>query len=188
MAGYSGYSMSNNALNAYAGGERPISKWSKTDILHEIALYASQEGLAVHTEFLRGVSLDVLKDVFLVKSSWHHTSLMYNKTDFYSLNEDAVSELTEDRINTLIEQTKLKKLVKTEPEKELWECQYLVWSGSRTHPKATEEQAVGEIKGNWFYLPGGGKKSVTATGFKKLRKVENEKQKEASLQQKAPKL
>ncbi|MBQ7321351.1 MAG: hypothetical protein IJW99_04575 [Clostridia bacterium] len=29
--GYDGYSMSNNARDAYAGGEMPLSKWSRTD-------------------------------------------------------------------------------------------------------------------------------------------------------------
>lgn len=29
MAGYSGYSMSNNAVDAYESGEKPRSKWTK---------------------------------------------------------------------------------------------------------------------------------------------------------------
>ena len=29
--GYDGYSMSNNARDAYSGGEMPLSKWSRTD-------------------------------------------------------------------------------------------------------------------------------------------------------------
>ena len=36
MAGYCGYSMSNNAVDAYNNGEKPISKWKKQDILSEI--------------------------------------------------------------------------------------------------------------------------------------------------------
>jgi len=29
MSGYDGYSMSNNAVDAYENGEKPISKWTK---------------------------------------------------------------------------------------------------------------------------------------------------------------
>lgn len=29
MAGYNGYSMSNNAVAAYENGEKPLSKWKK---------------------------------------------------------------------------------------------------------------------------------------------------------------
>lgn len=32
MAGYNGFSMSNNAVAAYEDGEKPLSKWTKADI------------------------------------------------------------------------------------------------------------------------------------------------------------
>lgn len=39
MAGYSGYSMSNNAVDAYENGEKPYSKWTKQDLLIDILKY-----------------------------------------------------------------------------------------------------------------------------------------------------
>ena len=36
MAGYRGFSMSNNAVDAYISGEKPFSKWTKSEILKEI--------------------------------------------------------------------------------------------------------------------------------------------------------
>ena len=36
MAGYNGWSMSNNAVMAYKDGEKPLSKWTKKDILDAI--------------------------------------------------------------------------------------------------------------------------------------------------------
>ena len=39
MAGYHNYSMSNNAIDAYYRGEKPISKWKKSDIISEINQY-----------------------------------------------------------------------------------------------------------------------------------------------------
>ena len=38
MSGYYGYSMSNNAVEAYENGERPLSKWRKSDILEAISV------------------------------------------------------------------------------------------------------------------------------------------------------
>ena len=40
MAGYCGYSMSNNAVAAYDEGKKPISKWKK-DNTHFMFLYYS---------------------------------------------------------------------------------------------------------------------------------------------------
>lgn len=36
MAGYCGYSMSNNAVSAYRCGEMPLSKWLKSDLIDSI--------------------------------------------------------------------------------------------------------------------------------------------------------
>lgn len=36
MAGYNGWSMSNNAVEAYSNGEKPLSKWTKADIFDTI--------------------------------------------------------------------------------------------------------------------------------------------------------
>ena len=44
MAGYAGYSMSNNAVDAYNEGEMPLSKWTKKKFL-ELLPDIIQEGL-----------------------------------------------------------------------------------------------------------------------------------------------
>lgn len=83
-AGYYKYSMSNNAVDAYANGEMPLSKWTKTAILRELQdLEVSQDIIKI----AKTLPLTDLKAIFLYKSSWHHTSKMYNRTDFYSVNE-----------------------------------------------------------------------------------------------------
>lgn len=38
-SGYSGYSMSNRAVEAYEDGEMPLSKWSKQLIIDEVVEY-----------------------------------------------------------------------------------------------------------------------------------------------------
>lgn len=75
--GYSGYSMSNNAIDAYANGIKPISKWNSKD--------AKEFGELIGVK----VSLKELK-AFLMRcgeKGYHHTSKFYNETKFYSLAE-----------------------------------------------------------------------------------------------------
>lgn len=78
MAGYADdFSMSNNAIDAYDRGLRPRSKWSKADILN--ALPANARAYLQ----LDGYPLEFLREYFLVAEEWHHTSKLYNKTEFY---------------------------------------------------------------------------------------------------------
>lgn len=49
MAGYNGYSMSNNAVTAYSNGEKPLSKWTRSAILTAIAHMIVNEDLPVDT-------------------------------------------------------------------------------------------------------------------------------------------
>lgn len=79
--GYDGYSMSNNARAAYAEGEHPLSKWSKKEILDAV--------IEINPDIdCSRLTLETLKDRFLTQSSWHHTSMFYNATGFYSIDED----------------------------------------------------------------------------------------------------
>ena len=70
MAGYRGYSMSNNAVSAYADGEKPLSKWSKSDVISAIA-----DELGVNES---DIELKYPYRYYLKKTSWHHTSSKYN--------------------------------------------------------------------------------------------------------------
>lgn len=92
--GYDGYSMSNNARAAYAEGEQPLSKWSKKEILDAV----SEINPDIDCSRL---TLETLKDRFLNQSSWHHTSMLYNTTDFYSIDEDYIKNLSQEDVNNL---------------------------------------------------------------------------------------
>lgn len=63
-----------------------------------------------------------------------------------------------------IEEKDLKIEIKEQTEKRV-KAHYLEWSGTRNHPKATDVEEWGTIKGNWFYTDRGTKKSITARGF-----------------------
>lgn len=95
MAGYRGYSMSNNAVSAYDDGEKPISKWTKVEILDAISKIRGD------LDFSK-LTVAELKRKFLYNSSWHHTSKYYNVTEFYSIDEDEVKECTQDDIEEII--------------------------------------------------------------------------------------
>lgn len=165
MAGYDGYSMSNNARDAYSDGEKPISKWTKSEILKSVS-----EIRPDIVENLKKIDVKTLKSKLLFQSSWHHSSKYYNKTDFYSLDVDVIQELTNEEIQEMLssknEQSKQEQI-----KSEKYLCRYLVWGGTRKHPKAHEEESEGEIKGNWFYLPDGRKKSITSNGFSIVKKL-----------------
>jgi hypothetical protein len=132
--GYSGYSMSRNAVSAYDNGEKPKSKWTREDILNII-----EDINPDLLPLLNKVSVSCLKDIFLYKSSWHHTSSYYNKTDFYSVNEDKIEELTTDELAKLLDkynQNKKTKINDDLPKARKGKIDYIIWTGTRNHPKA----------------------------------------------------
>lgn len=170
MAGYNGYSMSNNAVTAYEDGERPFSKWTKAAVIERIEqlIEDCDVELRIDKTALFALRAPALKKLVLRKASWHHTSGWYNATDFYDVSIPALETLTEEDLAAAA----ARKPAQAEPEEERWLCEYLEWSGSRKHPKATACTGEGVIRGNWFHLDDGSKKSVTARGFRKIRKVE----------------
>lgn len=170
MAGYNGFSMSNNAVAAYEDGEKPLSKWTKADIFEEIE--EQEVKLKCSMGKLWKLPVKVLKEVCLTYSSWHHTSNHYNKTDFYSLDIEEIENLTDDKIEELLSDYKADKKAESKPSEEKWKCAFLEWSGSRKHPVATEVIEEGIIKGNWFYRKDGSKKKTTANGFRFLKRIQ----------------
>lgn len=170
-----GFSMSDNAVMAYENGEKPLSRWAKKDILEAIEKAVAEESLTLKCsmETLKKVSVEVLRSVCLYKSSWHHTSNHYNKTDFYSLDLEEISELTDEKLQTLMKNSKDEK--KEEVTEERWKCAFLEWSGSRNYPKSTEHIEEGIVKGDWFIRADGSKKKTTARGFRFIEKIEAKK-------------
>lgn len=173
MAGYSGFSMSNNAVAAYQDGEKPLSKWTKRDILNAI-IDAIHEGgliLSCSLEKLKKIPVKELKKLCLFRSSWHHTSSYYNTTDFYTLDVGAVENLTNSELDKILADSK-KEEIKEQVVEEKWECAFLEWGGTRKHPTAKEVVEEGIVKGEWFFRSDGSKKKITAKGFRFLRKIQ----------------
>lgn len=165
MAGYAGYSMSNNAVDAYMNGEKPWSKWTKKELIERV----EAEGIKplCGMEAIKGTPVEVLRRLLLVHSSSHHTSKFYNLTKFYSFDADGFQELTKQTLDETIE-----RVTNTKEEKgEIWKVSFVEWSGTRKHPKATEVTEIGEIKMGWFYRKNGKKKSIYTKNFKLLERI-----------------
>lgn len=146
-SGYTGYSMSQRATEAYENDEKPLSKWTKSEIIDRIKDLDKEKAQAFSK-----VKLSVLKNTVLRYSSWHHTSSKCNKTDFYEVSAEIVEEMTIDEIIALSK----KKEEKVEPPTNKYKgsIKYLEWSGTRKHPRAIEhklEDVYIEEKG-CFYL------------------------------------
>lgn len=136
MAGYRGYSMSNNAVSAYSNGLLPASK------IKEVPA--------------------VLIERFVRYSEWHHSSKQYNRVKFYdpkivraTFGLIEASDEDDDLIPANPEAVAALAAHKAE-EKSVgsvhYDClvEWIEWSGSLRNPKAEERKESGctvQIKG-----------------------------------------
>lgn len=189
-SGYIGQSMSVRAQEAYDSGEMPKSKWTKDAILSALLDYdLTDEQYAKVSTY----GLDVLKEVFLSLSSWHHTGKYFNETDFYTIDQEAVDMIISNDYSKLDKWEFIKKESKEKKKAKASESftkAYIVYEeniGTRKHPRFGEFKSYCLIKGDWAYLPDGKKKNLdgkhiisteayarapkgTAAIFKKLEK------------------
>jgi hypothetical protein len=93
-------------FDKYAHGEMPISKWTKAAIIDKASdvygiLFDDYRDLE---DLLATYTQQVLKDTFLIQTSWHHTDMMYSETAFYAI-DDTLYDTKEELIEAL-EKTK----------------------------------------------------------------------------------
>lgn len=134
MAGYYNYSMSNNAVDAYSEGKKPLSKWKKADILTEAAeLLENDENKAAKLHLLQSCTLAQLKNNLLRCAEWHHTSKHYNMTDFFAVDDCKLDELTAEEVA----EWKAEKPPKAQEQPARKGTMfYIEWTGTRNHPRA----------------------------------------------------
>lgn len=151
-SGYTGYSMSNRAVEAYENGEKPFSKWTKKEIIEKLTNEYSNVNF--NLSVLKQAPAKVVKNLILVKTSWHHTSNRCNRTDFYSIDELQLSSLTNEKIIDAINNFEKEK-ANQKQLKYKGKIEYLEWSGTRKHPKATKkilEDIYIEEKGCFYII------------------------------------
>lgn len=90
--GYDGQSMSNRARAAYDLGEKPMSKWTKDEIIEAVLDYLDETKAetAISVDEIKALPAWLLRQEFLTYRSWHHTGALYNTTDFYGLDFKAL--------------------------------------------------------------------------------------------------
>lgn len=151
-SGYSGFSMSNRAVEAYNNGEKPLSKWTKKAIIEAITEYSDENEVTFPVDILIKTPAPVLKELVLVRSSWHHTSSYANPTEFYSVDFDKLLALSKEDIIAASERVVDSQMP---PNKYKGNIDYLEWSGTRKHPKATRcslKNVNIEEKGSFYVI------------------------------------
>lgn len=166
MAGYHGYSMSNNAVAAYEAGEMPRSKWTKEAVL----AYARSHGFSdAEVAVLRGYPASELKTA-LRRSSWHHTSSRYNRTDFY---EPSASALEAMASRPYSRQSASERRSKETPAERRVEAEWAVWGGTRAHPRIERWEAdTGTVRGDWFFPDHSASRHKVSGGYFRIKSQE----------------
>jgi|TARA_R110000803_G_scaffold134332_1_gene201402 hypothetical protein len=148
MAGYNHYSgMSNNALNAYENGKKPLSRITALDL--KLAGWRGTKIEAIH----------LAKSGFWNSCEWHHSGgSWYNKVNFYDPSElvDKWAQTTPENCIAALEQQQ------PQATDQRVRGEFVIWGGSRKRPKKVGVVAfAGVLKMDWIWLDAGGKKKAT---------------------------
>ena len=183
--GYSGISMSNNAIEAYNEGRMPLSKWKKGMLIERIE--ENKSLIKCDYELLVKQPLEVLKELVLSSDGeYHHMGMRYNVVEFYHFDMDRLSKLTDKYIQTKhqeydVKRTRKKSLKQQNSEKNAqydgrWEASYIKRSADGKYKH--ELTLTGEVKGGWFFidldseLKEKKKLSISGKDFKLIRKLD----------------
>ena len=155
QSGYVGCQMSERAKEAYDNGERPMSKWTKWDILCELEYDFDDDTIAKLSKY----STQAIKNVCLEWTSWHHTGSYANETDFYQVIDGRDVDLVQMFKDLDAEDKCLKdeRIQKKEEKKKIdmteIKCQfeYGKWSTYNSHYYLNWYKRYGIKKGNWIY-------------------------------------
>jgi hypothetical protein len=145
--------MSNNALDAYERGVKPLSKITCEDL--KTAGWKSTKTFA----------LFLAKHHFWISTEWHHSGgSWFNEVRFFSpqnivekWNKLAANEQSEWQVRFEVERKETKII--GQPV----EGYYTIWGGSRRRPRRIGEQPfTGILTGDWIHLDGGRKKKASS--------------------------
>jgi len=147
MAGYSfENNMSNNAVQAYRNGIKPLSKFTISDLRQ-----VGWRGTMILAKRLA-------KDGVWKSFEYHHSSSWYNKVRFFDPTDlvAAWAELQEDiKSEYLNPEPQAKPGVRVTGS-------YTIWGGNRRHPRNLgQENFSGLLENGWIHLDDGGKKKAS---------------------------
>lgn len=166
--GYINQSMSERAALAYQHGLKPLSKWTKTDIIDNVV----ESGVWTEDE-LKKYPKKVLADMFLEYQEWHHTSKMFNQTAFFGINLNAAETHDVEALDQLLADYKAEATEnhKNEVTIEKGFIRFEEWEGSRRHPHLVEKGAYALIIGSTAYMKDG-RKDLNGSHILSVKKFE----------------
>jgi len=127
--------MSERAMEAHLNGEKPYSQWSKSELLDVLPASAVKQA--------QRLTLAELKAELLCNSSWHHTGRFYNRTLFYSIDVEAVNNLTLNKINKIIAQRHQFKKPSVQPRFVTAKIKFTEWVGRfKNYQRQVEREAI----------------------------------------------
>ena len=145
--------MSNNALDAYDRGIKPLSKITLEDLKT-----AGWKRTKIFALFLA-------KQHFWISSEWHHSGgEWFNAVNFYSpvLLADKWYALAPDKQADWVARFENERKA-TKPTGKRVEGYFTIWGGSRRRPRRIGDQPfVGTLSGDWIHLDGGGRKKAAS--------------------------
>ncbi len=97
-SGDNGYPIKKGTFGAYYQGEKPLSKWTKADMLEVVEEYIEDHDVSFTMATLKKAPKSVIADLVLSKSSLHYTSCYWNKTYYYYVSELLLNVLTDKNI------------------------------------------------------------------------------------------
>lgn len=168
------YSPNWGAINAYRDGEKPLSRWSKADIMAQVTHMIESGQTTVDEELIphiKKMSLPLMKEWLLKKSSCHVTGNTNRHTWFYMVDKGSLEHLTKERIVQIIKGGEKDRNSHKNEESKTYECSFLEWIGPRASRIPQRVKEIGQIKGDWFYRKDGTRKSIRGSGFRIIREV-----------------
>ena len=148
--------MSERAALAYQHGYKPLSKWTKTDIIDSVV----ESGIWSEAE-LKKYPKKVLANMFLEYQEWHHTSKMFNQTAFFGINLNEAESHDVETLDQLLAEYKVQATAERKNAQtitiEKGFIRFEEWEGSRRHPHLVEHEAYALIIGTTAYMKDGRK-------------------------------
>ena len=170
--GYIGQRMSERAEEAYEMGEKPFSKWTKSEIIERLQKLIDSGELESSEEDMKRIkrlTARVVKIAFLKKSSWHHTGKYYNETDFYDIVDD-FSKINLDDLEQMDRCARSEAKEEKEAKKaERWAIITYYWTENRGSKKWARIYDCQQK----FLAKICGKAAIIAKGWQKNKKVYN---------------
>lgn len=167
---YIGTSMSENAVKAYEHDEKPLSKINKDDVDKVKSFLVTNYDLSPNTKITIKRFKEYLKTAG--RSSWHHTGLYFNETNFYNFSYNISDgketnienlrkqDVNEEKLNQFIlfinkkiERKNNRTTIDSQQEEYYFaEVELGQWKGSRSKPKLVTYRKHALIKGKFAYI------------------------------------